>query len=783
MREFSFSHSVSDPASQAKFQAEILDLRVDILKGLLIPWVMLGWGGMAYGLALSSERPDWVTTITFGVVLITSMACIAINAAGRTRIALWWCTTSMWVTALSHFLIKPDTFGLLWVGTACVLYTILIGPASGWVAAIVSALGFAGYTYSTAEAVTLDHLLASVTPLAALVFITHMLSRALFQTLRWMSEGYSLAHEQADQMRNQSAELSGALKSLGQTSFALARANEQLEIMAKYAEDARRSKQEFAASISHELRTPLNLIIGFSDVILNAPETYNLRRLPVGLLADIHVIRQNAQHLLKLVNDILDMSQMDVAYMTITREPMHIDGFIQTALQDFAQLIESRGLTLSIKVAPELPEVYADKTRIRQVLLNLVNNAMRFTDEGGIIVSACLSSGSPARIVISVKDTGVGIAPEDLQRIFEPFTKIDQSHKHLGGTGLGLTISKRFVELHGGRMWVESAMGKGSTFFFTLPLIPPSPEALTQGTLRQVHRQEIGALAIVERQPLLSRLLEHRLEGIKVLLVRSIDELLEQCAISLPEAIIINQPPQTLNNQKLSQLKNVPIITCYVPDMPDVLAQDHPPAAPDLKATIRRYLIKPITRDRLYEVLNEILSARPAVMASRTHAPNVTGFRSARFLVVEDDEDALHLLGRMLRSAPEEVRHNYDALIPIEMRSGEQALEFLRASAAAAPDTHNDGTGNRIEGVLLDLRLGEQLGERSGLDVLHAIDGDPALRDIPVCVVSGQETPGDILMSSHLTLLRQPGLSARELTQAIAALMQITLPGVDVVMH
>jgi signal transduction histidine kinase/CheY-like chemotaxis protein len=610
-----------------------------------------------------------------------------------------------------------------------------------------------------------------------------------------MSEGYELAHQQADQLRDQSAELAAALKSLGQTSFALARANEQLEIMGKFAEDARRSKQEFAASVSHELRTPLNLIIGFSDIILNAPETYNMRRMPPGLLADIHVIHQNAQHLLKLVNDILDLSQMDVAYMTITREPMRLDGFIQSALEDFAQLTQSHGLTLTLRVEPGLPEIYADKTRIRQVLLNLVNNAMRFTETGGITVHAYQSmdlavepAAHPSAVIISVSDTGVGIAAEDLQRIFEPFTKIDRAAKHLGGTGLGLTISKRFVELHGGRMWVDSTLGKGSTFYFTLPLVLPAPDARISGTLREVHRQEVGALVVVERAPLLSRLLEHRLEGIRVSHVRNVEELIALAASASPETIIINQPPSAApaDRELLERFKNVPVISCYLPDFPIGPGRD-PAQIESGEQVIRRYMIKPVTRERLAEVVSEMLSNTKVAYTSARAPKSVADGQKiprgdpdpyrkpgattqAHILVVEDDEDALHLMGRLLRSLPEEARQGYDAIIPVEMRSGEQALAYLHTLA-----THEAGNST-ISGVLLDLKL----DGISGFDVLDEIDRQPTLRGIPVCIVSGQEASGDILITPYLNVARQPGLTARELTQAVATLLQLMLPGIEV---
>ena len=773
MREFQFSRSISEESSHTKFQTEILDLRADILRKLQVLLIVLGWCGVAYSLSYSPIRPDWLSAAAFGTILIAGFACIVIGMSGHTSSALWFCSLIMWLVALGSYLLRPDPYGPVWIGATSVLATVLVGPVMGWALVGVTSISVA-LVHMAEDSAPLATLLSFALPQTALVLITHLVSRALFQSLRWMSEGYELAHQQAEQQRHQSAELAAALKSLSQTSFALARANEQLEIMGKFAEDARRSKQDFAASVSHELRTPLNLIIGFSDIILNAPETYNMRRMPPGLLSDIHVIHQNAQHLLKLVNDILDLSQMDVAYMTITREPMRLDGFIQGALGDFAQLTQSHGLTLTLQVERGLPEIYADKTRIRQVLLNLVNNAMRFTETGGITVRAYQAGDAagepaahPSAVIISVSDTGVGIAPEDLQRIFEPFTKIDRSAKHLGGTGLGLTISKRFVELHGGRMWVESTLHKGSTFYFTLPVVPPPPDARTSGTLRQVHRQEVGVLAVVERAPLLSRLLEHRLEGIRICHVRNVQELMALSTGAPPETILINQPPSVAlaDRELLESFKNVPIISCYLPDFP--LKPGREPAQADgAEQAIRRYMIKPITRERLSETVSEMLAGRRCPERTSCAAP-----ASAHILVIEDDEDALHLMGRLLRSLPEEARQGYDAIIPVEMRSGEQALAYLRA--LVSPESEEMLS---IDGILLDLKL----DGASGFDVLDEIDRQPALRGIPVCIVSGQEASGNVLITPYLNVTRQSGLTARELTQAVASLLQLMLPGIEV---
>ncbi|MGQ9816277.1 MAG: sensor histidine kinase [Candidatus Roseilinea sp.] len=224
--------------------------------------------------------------------------------------------------------------------------------------------------------------------------LAHTVWRVLLRTLRWMQDTYTEAQTQAHLLRDKSAELALALKSLGQTSSQLARSNEQLEIARQHADHARRLKEEFAASVSHELRAPLNLIIGFSDLILREPQVYGIASaggssaLPSKLMADIALIHRHAQHLLKLVNDILDLSQMDANHLTVQQEVALAAELIDRAVVEYEDLIRQRGLSLDVQIQPDLPEVYADRTRIHQVLLNLLNNALRFTDAGGITITA-----------------------------------------------------------------------------------------------------------------------------------------------------------------------------------------------------------------------------------------------------------------------------------------------------------------------------------------------------------------------------------------------------------
>ncbi len=243
-----------------------------------------------------------------------------------------------------------------------------------------------------------------------------------------------------------------------------ARLFREIEAKGRQLEAASRHKSEFLANMSHELRTPLNAITGFSEVLLermfgeiNPKQTEYLQD-----------ILSSGRHLLSLINDILDLSKIEAGRMELTTAKFHLPLALENALTLVKERAARHGIGLDIDVDPRLGEFVGDERKIKQVLLNLLSNAVKFTPEGGRIgVKAVLADGA---VEISVSDTGIGIAPKDQEAIFEEFRQVgsDEARK-VEGTGLGLTLTKKFVEMHGGRIWVESDVGKGSTFRFTLP--------------------------------------------------------------------------------------------------------------------------------------------------------------------------------------------------------------------------------------------------------------------------------------------------------------------------
>jgi signal transduction histidine kinase/CheY-like chemotaxis protein len=811
-------------AGESGFRAEIDDLRGEIIGHFALVLIPLCMAGLFLTMTLATRADaPWSMKLLQPVVLIE--LCVLLlgllygwlrwteHRALAYRLFAW----GLFALSIADVFANPGAFAAVWSGIACMLLMLMFGPPAGWAGVgilLVSLVALPGVRPEIPAQPM--QILAAVSPAVLLVAFMQLVARVLLRNLQWTTESYEAVRLQSDLLRDQGAQLGAALKSLNQTSFALARANEQLEIMVRFAEDARSAKQEFAANISHELRAPLNLIIGFSDMILYGaehPERYGGFGAPPAWLADLHVVRRNAAHLLKLVNDILDLSQMDMAYMTIVRKPTDVDQFIHSALEELGPLIHHRGLALDVQVEPDLPVIYLDQNRILQVLLNLVNNALRFTEQGGITIRASRSQdapgqlapgeeqpASPPSVVISVTDTGAGIPAADTQRIFEPFIQASNAKDNpkLGGSGLGLTISKRFVELHGGQMGVHSTLGVGSTFFFTLPVTPPLPLADTSSTRRVVHRRELGSLAVVERVPLLSTILERQLEGIDVRHFHSAAELsseLASGAFDCPEAILYNQPVNTPPDitQLPNALTQLPVLQCYVPAALDRLAQYGATTDTGQAISSERYLLKPFSHEQLYQAIGNLLDAPPDPAPGDGAAVTLREKSVARIFVVDDDADTATLIGRMVRLMPAEFKRGYAEVVTIEAHSGAQAIDFLNhlgapagipaddavdsADAADAADAASAAPWD-IAGVLLDIRLGDM----SGFEVLYAMEQHARLRRVPVCVMTGDvvEVRGGPPITSFLTLARHGGLSTRELGESIAALLKIMLPGARV---
>jgi signal transduction histidine kinase len=272
-------------------------------------------------------------------------------------------------------------------------------------------------------------------------------TRAFLTVSQWALHYSVQTHQALEEARQKQVELGQIQEDLLKANQELVRLSKRQMALQQEAEQARQAKAEFVANVSHELRAPLNMIIGFSELMIKNPRVYG-SKLPSALLADISTIRSNSQHLSRLIDDVLDLSQVEAGRMAITKEKTSVYDIVETAIEAVQSLYKSKGLYLETDLSSDLPLVYCDRTRIRQILINLLSNAGRFTEKGGVKVKVLQEEG---HLTFSVCDTGPGISPENQEKLFQPFQQIDSSiRRRHGGSGLGLSICKQFVELHNG---------------------------------------------------------------------------------------------------------------------------------------------------------------------------------------------------------------------------------------------------------------------------------------------------------------------------------------------
>jgi signal transduction histidine kinase len=238
----------------------------------------------------------------------------------------------------------------------------------------------------------------------------------------------------------------------------------EIDEKSRQLEIASQHKSQFLANMSHELRTPLNAILGYTELILD--NIYG--ETPDNMREVLERLQANGKHLLGLINDVLDLSKIEAGQLTLDLADYSLEDVVHTVVVAVESLAAGKKLSLTTVVGLNLPVGHGDGRRLAQVLLNLVGNAIKFTDKGEVAIKATMSDSS---FTVAVRDTGPGISPLDQGKIFEEFQQADNAAtKRKGGTGLGLSIAKRIIGMHGGRIWVESDVGKGSTFAFTIPV-------------------------------------------------------------------------------------------------------------------------------------------------------------------------------------------------------------------------------------------------------------------------------------------------------------------------
>ncbi|QDU46968.1 Signal transduction histidine-protein kinase BarA [Symmachiella dynata] len=517
----------------------------------------------------------------------------------------------------------------------------------------------------------------------------------------------------------------------------LQQTNADLSTARDEAEDANRAKSAFLAQMSHELRTPLNAIIGYGELLIEDAEDDGNQ----SLIEDLNKIIEAGRHLLTLINDILDLSKIDAGKMELHLERFNIQQLVESVVDTVDPLVKKNGNTLALQSNDDVGEMYADHTRVRQVLLNLLSNACKFTENGQIDLNVQRIDVEDAPYIqFQVKDTGIGMTPEHLGKLFQTFTQADSSTtRKYGGTGLGLSISRRFCELMGGGVTVESHPGKGSTFTVRIPaevvasapVEEPETPVVPETPLLKPRPGESTDVLVIDDDPasrdLLRRFLEK--EGFHVVTADGGHEGLRIARQTKPAFITLDvMMPEVDGWAVLSDLKSDPQL-CDVPVIMITMVDDEN-LGYALGAT--DYLTKPVDRDRLMSLVNKHRDGAPSQDA---------------VLIVEDDEATRELLRRMLQ--------NSDWTIA-EAANGRIALDEV---AKVRPSL-----------ILLDLMMPEM----DGFEFLAEIRKAPQWRSIPVIVVTAKELDAEDRkrLNGGVTRILQKGHCSRDdLLNEVRAMM------------
>ena len=555
--------------------------------------------------------------------------------------------------------------------------------------------------------------------------------RSLYTAIDWAWESYTDAQQKMRLARDRQAELQRTTKALKEASYRIRRMNVELAEARHQAVEARRMKERFAANVSHELRTPLNLIVGFSKMMYLSPEIYGDIEWPPALCRDVYHIYQSSRYLSEMIDDVLDLSRIEALPMPVSKEWCDLDSIIDSAVSIASDLFRQKDLTLHLDIHGELPTLFIDRIRIRQVLLNLLKNASRYTDQGHITISAVVQDGD---VTVSVADTGIGIPPDQIPKLFEEFSQVDVvSKRQDSGTGLGLAICKHFVKLHGGRIWVESQVDKGSTFFFTLPLsetgVPFSQFRPTE-PLEPTHVPRQASLVVLDEDSSAARILDRYLDGYHIVGAENEDQARELVEEWHPQALIINETSRTVAWDDLQEQfahtipYRLPVIRCSLPSQ----------QWRDLAQSVLASITKPISQEQLISTLGRVEGAKDV-------------------LIIDDDRGFVQLVLRMLQACAVD----YEARWAYDGQAGWAQITTKR------PDV-----------ILLDLLM----PGTTGFELLERLREDRELKDVPVVILTALGYEEDMLRwrKGTMNLACQQGLRTNEVICYLKAIIEAVSP-------
>jgi len=595
--------------------------------------------------------------------------------------------------------------------------SIMLSLTGGMVAVMITVAWVSPVIHSADVATSIILVL-----LAAL--ISWASTQRLYTTLDWALNMTEAAQKNAQDARQHRAELKRVLKSLDEAYVRLERTNEALIVAQEATTKAYRFKSEFVANVSHELRTPLNLITGFASMMVNAPESYGNQPLPGEFRGDLMAIYQSTRHLSNLIDDVLDLSRIEAGGMPITKEPADLGKVARQAADMVRGLVDARQLQLELKIPDSLPLFYIDRTRIRQVLLNLLTNATRFTEKGFIRLGIQLNKNEA---LVTVEDSGRGISADMLSKAFESFRQLEDGQTH-SGSGLGLAVSKRFVELHGGKMWIDSKPGVGTTISFTLPLTKEKQGQRSRFSVAPVAHSKNSqpVVLVLNKEPQVLLLLRRHIQGFQFEQANTIEAARAIIQKMFPSVVIADShwaDGDDMLAQQLGLPPHIPLIIGPLPNMKRL----------GLVLDATDYLPKPVSQGDLQETLAKLPKPLQTV------------------LVIDDNPQVVRLLTRFIKS--------YDSNIRLfKAFNGQRGLEIARARK---PDL-----------IILDLIMPEM----SGYETLAQLAKHPETRQMQVVVISARNIEQETApLMGEFRLVREAGLTLTQMLETLRVILpQVT---------
>ena len=704
-------------------RVELEHLHQSLLPNLLLMTTFFGW--LWFGVALARQWDLANVMPTFGLF---AMAALAYRLRQRCyRAACWLFILSLIVHLATIVAINPYSRALAFGVLVIVAANALLGGREAFVATVLTwlagsaaqqaGLGAASQAYAdTGDTLVLYALTLGVSWLA---------TRPLQQSVAIALTAWATSRQTLDEVRRRRGELYRALRALEEATYRIEHMNNALLVAQRQAEEARALKARFAATVSHEIRGPLNLILGFSRMMVLFPERYE-EPLPAAYREDVDTIYRNSQHLLALVDDVLDLSQIEAHRLPLVKDRIDLEeDVVKKVLHIVQSLAERKGLFLRQELAGSLPWVLADSVRLRQALLNLLTNAVRVTERGGITVRTALQDG---HILVEVRDTGPGIPPEEMPKLFKEFHQVQVREDSTGtGSGLGLSICKHLVELHGGEIWAESRVGAGTAFYFTVPLFGAASgsELLRPDSAPGVSSRQ--NCLIVHDDPYVVRMLGRHLEGYHVIGVLDPEETASLAETLRPRAIVTSQElAERIIDQVAGQSTDAPIIiSCALPRLAERHGTDG----------LLAFLAKPVSPEMAAAVMRKVERNSETTL-----------------LLVDDEPDAVRLLEAMLTTMPR----------PYKILKAYNGLEALTIMQDVVPDV-----------VFVDWVMPGMDGQ----ELIARMRADERLRAVPAVVVSARDWVDDqVPLGTQVNVRVQKPMTVAKVGRCFSAVLEALSP-------